>query len=332
VTVLPTMLMLLLLQQDDLRQGLNALNHNDLAGARESLERAARLEPQSAVVWVGLAQTYLRSGDKERALEAVARAEQVGVRTAAVEHSLALFYIETGDLKKAAVWETRCMAASPPPTGAETVVASLGQALLKQGNFAEALGLLETAQRRFPGNAQIVLAWGVACYTQRRPEEAIGAFLRVIRLDATIEQPYVFLSRILDHAGSQLPQITADDAAWERKEPDNYLPVFLHAKALLASPNRDAAAIETMLRRSIQLNGGFWESHRELGTLLSQQGRWAEAERELSRSIELNPGEAKTHFSLARVYLHLGNPDKANAERAQYERLKSAENAAAGTP
>ena len=108
--------------------------------------------------------------------------------------------------------------------------------------------------------------------------------------------------------------------------------MFLHAKALLASPNRDAAAIETMLRRSIQLNGGFWESHRELGTLLSQQGRWAEAERELSRSIELNPGEAKTHFSLARVYLHLGNPDKANAERAQYERLKSAENAAAGTP
>jgi len=52
---------------------------------------------------------------------------------------------------------------------------------------------------------------------------------------------------------------------------------------------------------------------------------WPEAERELSRSIELNPGQTRAHYELARVYLRVGKPDLARAERAEYERLKSAE-------
>jgi len=64
----------------------------------------------------------------------------------------------------------------------------------------------------------------------------------------------------------------------------------------------------------------------ELGTLLSGQGKWAEAQRELSRSIELNPREARAHYDLARVYLRLGKTDLAKAERAEYERLGTAGN------
>ena len=154
----------------------------------------------------------------------------------------------------------------------------------------------------------------------------MSAFLEVIRLDPTVEQPYVFLGRILEHAGGRLPEIIASYAAWEKKAPENYLPVFLHAKALAASSNPDAPEIETELRRSIELNGAFWESHLELGALLSSQSKWPEAARELSRSIELNPGQSRAHYELARVYLRMGKPDSARAERAEYERLKNAEN------
>ena len=64
--------------QDDLRQGLAALNRNDLVHAREFLERAAKLDPRSAVVWMALAQTYLKSGQKDMAAQAAGRAEQFG--------------------------------------------------------------------------------------------------------------------------------------------------------------------------------------------------------------------------------------------------------------
>jgi len=376
---------------DGLRQGLAALNKNDLVHAREFLERAAKLDPQSSLTAVALAQTYLKIGQKNLAAESAGRAEQLGAGTPSIQHALALFYAEAGDLAKAAEWERRF--ASTPGAGAqaaanaaalslnagqsaeavkwaetalqtldtpdvhhllgkayqaagrpdsalpelrraferepsqEVFLSDFGQALLQHGDFAEALAILENGRREFPKNPQIALAFGVACYAQRRPDDAVSAFLEVIRLDNTIEQPYVFLGRSLDHAGARLPEVIADYAAWEKKAPANYLPVFLHAKALLAAPNPDAAKIEAELRRSIELNEAFWESHLELSALLSKQGKWPDAEHELSRSIELNPRQARAHYDLARVYLHMGKREQAHAEQAEYERLKTAESA-----
>ncbi len=85
---------------------------------------------------------------------------------------------------------------------------------------------------------------------------------------------------------------------------------------------------ETKLRRSILLNDSYWESHLELGVLLLRQGKYPESARALSRSVELNPRNAVAHYQLARVYQRLGKPDLAQAERAEYERLKSAEDTA----
>jgi tetratricopeptide (TPR) repeat protein len=377
---------------DDLRQGLAALARNDVAHAREFLERAEKADPQNAVIAIALAQAYLKSGQKDLAVQAAGRAERLGANQPSIQHALALFYSGIGDFAKAAEWERR-FAASPgadsnaaanaaalsldagqaeealkwaeaavrgsdtPETHhllgqayratrqfqsalpelrtafernpeQELFLSDFAQALLDHGDFAEALAILEKGQQQFPKNPQIVLAYGVACYAQRRPEDAVGAFLRVIRLDDSIEQPYSFLARILDHAGARLPDVIASYAAWEKKAPKNYLPVFLHAKALLATANPDDAEIERRLRRSIELNGAFWESHLELSELLSKQSKWPDAERELSRSIELNPRQARAHYDLARIYLKLGKPDLAQVERAEYERLKNAENAA----
>ncbi len=375
--------------QDDLRQGLAALSRNDLVHARECLERASQADPRNAVVWIALAQTYLKSGQKDMAARAAGRAEQFGASTPPVQHALALYYAGTGEFAKAAEWERRF--AASPGAGAQAVssaavlsldagqadeavkwaqaalrgsdspemhhllgqayqaagrpdsalpelrrafelapaqevfLSDYGQALLKAGEFAGAFAVLENGQREFPKDPQIVLAYGVACYVQRRMADAVSAFLQVIRLDDTVEQPYVFLGRTLEQAGARLPEVIAAYAAWEKKAPDNYLPVFLHAKAIAAS-NPDAPEIEPDLRRSIERNGAFWESHLELGVLLSRQGKWPEAARELSRSIELNPDEPRTHYELARVYLRLGKPDLARAERAESDRARNSEN------
>jgi tetratricopeptide (TPR) repeat protein len=241
-----------------------------------------------------------------------------------MHHLLGKAYEAAGQLDRA-LPELRRAAEGEPPQ--DVFMADYGQALLERRDFANALAVLEKGKRRFPQNPQIALSYGVACYAQRRYADAVSAFLETIRLDATIEQPFVFLGRVTEHAGDRLPEVVAADTAWERRAPDNYLPVFLHAKALLASSAPDAPETEALLRRSIQLNEAFWESHLELGTLLSGQGKWAEAERELSRSIELNPREARAHYDLARVYLRLGKPDLAKAERAEYQRLGTAGNA-----
>ncbi len=299
---------------DELRRGLIALQNNNLSEAEQSLEQASRLQPTNPKVWIALAQAYLRSKRTGQAGAAAKRAEALGADSPVVQHALAIFYSETGDFAKAAE-----MAHND-----ESFTFHLGQAMLDRGDFAGALGFFEAARGRFPKSAQIELAYGVAAYGQRRFADSIDAFLRVIRIDSSIEQPYVFLARLLDQAGDRLGQITAAYAAWEKAAPGNCLPICLHAKALGAAGG-DPAEIEAELRRSIQLNDGYWESHFELGVLLAKNRRWEDAAAELTRGIELNPKHAAAHFQLARVYEKLGKAELAEAERAEHQRLTAAE-------
>lgn len=299
---------------DELRRGLLALKDNQLAEATQSLEQASRLQPANPKVWIALAQAYLRSQQTVPANAAAKRAEALGGNDAVVQRGLAIYYSETGDFSKAAAMTRHD----------EGFAFELGQGVLRRGDFQGAVAYFDAARKHFPDSAQIALAYGVAAYGQRRFADAIDAFLNTIRIDPSVEQPYVFLSRLLDQAGDKLERITVAYAAWEKAAPRNCLPVCLHAKALAAA-GADAAEIEAELRRSIELNGAYWESHYELGVLLARSRRWEDAATELKRGIELNPKHAAAHFQLARAYEKLGKPALAKAERAEHERLTAAE-------
>lgn len=380
----------------EFRQGLLALQKNDLSQAEESLGRALKLNPESARAWAALADAYARAKKTKQASNAAGRAARFGASDPVVQHSLAIFYSTTGDFLKAADWERRFASGRPRDAGSAARVAvfslragkpqqaivwartalglrdnpemhhllgnayavsrqpglaaeefrnaaerapdnesflfDYGDFLLRGGNFEGALAVFSKGRERFPKNPQIELAYGVACYGQRKFEEAIASFLQVTKIDPTIEQPYVFMAKILDHAADRMPEIAAVYSAWEKISPGNYLPPLLHAKALSALPDTAPEAVEVELRKSIALNGASWESHLELGTLLAKKTSWREAAAELSRSIELNPKEPRAHFQLARVYERLGEKAKAKAERALHEQLTSSETMATAPP
>ncbi|HEY2016976.1 MAG TPA: tetratricopeptide repeat protein [Bryobacteraceae bacterium] len=278
------------------------------AGAEAAANAAALSldagEPEPAIRW---ARTALEREDSPR-----------------LHNLLGKAYQAAGQLDKA-IAEYRLAARVRPPQ--EGFVEDLGQALLLHQDFEQALAVLEEGRRQFPASPSIALSLGVACYGRRRFEDAVTAFLDAIGLDPSLEQPYVFLGRILDHAGERLPLVIQAYAAWEKREPGNYLPVFLHAKALAALSGPPSPEIEAELLRSMQLNGSFWESHLELGVLLARRADWRAAAQRLSRSIELNPKSIRAHYQLALVYQRLGNRELARKERAEYERLNEAANA-----
>jgi Tfp pilus assembly protein PilF len=258
-------------------------------------------DPQQAIAW---AKTALGRKD-----------------SAEVHHLLANAY-EAAKQPDPALEEFRSAARLAPDNEAFTF--DFGNCVLRRGDFSAALGIFDEARRRFAKSAQVELAYGVAAYGARQFPDAIASFLHVTELDPSVEQPYVFMGRILDQGGDRLPRIVAAYAAWEKANPESYLPPLLHAKALSASAG-DAAAIEVELRRSIKLNGAYWESHLELGMQLAKKRQWQDAAAELARSIELNPKEPRAHFQLARAYDRLGERVKAEAERAIHEQLTASE-------
>jgi len=283
------------------RQFAASKSADPAAAARAATLSLQAGEPQQAITW---AKAALAKGDSADLHYLLGKAEEAANQP---EPALA-------DLRRAA---------ELAPDN-ETYTFDLGQALLQRGDFAGALKLFGAARTRFPKSAQIELAYGVAAYGQRKFHDAIAAFLRVTRLDPSIEQPYIFIGKILENAEDLMPEVLASYAAWQKAQPGNYLAWFLHAKALDASSG-DPAESESELRHSIQLNPNFWESHLELGIVLMQRQQWQEAAAELSRAIVLDAKKPVPHFQLARVYKHLGKQEEAQAELAEFKRLSASE-------
>lgn len=330
------------------------LGSKQIEQANAAAKRAESLAANDPVIEHALAIFFSGTGDFVRAAEmerqfAASKSADAGAAARAATLSL-----QAGQPQQAITWAKAALAKSdsaelhyllgkaeeaanqPEPALAdlrravelapdnESFTFDLGQALLQRGSFADAFSLFGAARTRFPKSAQIELAYGVAAYGQRKFHDAIAAFLQVTRLDPSIEQPYVFMGKILENAEGLMPEVLAAFAAWEKADPGNYLPWFLHAKALDASSG-DPAKSEAELRQSIKINPNFWESHLELGIVLMQRQQWQEAATELTKAIALDAKKPVPHFQLARVYKHLGKQEEAQAELAEFKRLSASE-------
>lgn len=215
----------------------------------------------------------------------------------------------------------------------ESYVFDLAYVLLVHQNFDVAIQVLEAAKTRFSQSAQLELALGIANYGQRQFAEAVDAFLRTTQLAPKVEQPYVFLARIINHGEGRLGEITERFARFAEANPKNYLGHFLHAKGLIAQMGPSVSSVqakeaEALLNQSISLNPEFWESHFELGILLEGKREFAAAASHLERAVRLNPKAPAPHYRLARVYDRLGQPENAESERKLHEKLAAEERAA----
>ncbi len=209
----------------------------------------------------------------------------------------------------------------------------LAQMHLLHQDFSKALDVLMNARKIFDKSAQIELALGVSYYGLRRFPEAVDQFLKTIRLAPSVPQPYAFLSRILEHAGDRLGEVTRAFAEFNSSHPTDAMGYLWYAKALTAqlAPSGETAESETafeLLKKSLALDAKVAETHYQLGCLLERKRDYPGSALELEQSIALNPKETGAHFHLSRVYDRLGRKAQAVRERELHEKLTEAGNAA----
>ncbi len=294
-----------------------AFYYSEAANDAKAAELEARYAESTPDAFPSAVELYLRAGKPKPAIQTARR----GLRTsdrADLHHVLGKAYDADGNPAGALAEFKAALERSPYD---ESFYFDLAQLQLRQQSFAAALETLDAGRKYFDKSAQMELAAGVAFYGLRRFPEAIDAFLRTIRLNPGVEQPYIFLGRMLDQSEDRLPQVVAAFSAFAQGAPGNYLSSFLYGKALAGEDPQGAAAL---LRKSIASNGEFWESHFELALLLEQDGRFEEAAPELRRSIELNPKDPAPHYRLARIYDRLGKAGDAQAERELHAKLSTA--------
>jgi Flp pilus assembly protein TadD len=317
------------------RNGLLALQRNDLNAAQSSLAAAAKLAPNNGRVWVALAQTYWKLKDSSKADNAAAKAATLAPSDPLVLNSLVIYYTESNQPLKAADAQSDYSALTPQDATArdkaEALYFEVAQSLLQQERFTEAITILSKATKRITKSAQLELALGVAYYGMRRFDDAAGAFLQTISIAPEIDRPYLFLGRFLDQIPDRLPEVTKQFVNYENANPSSATGYLLHAKALNAQSIEPEAA-KTLLMKAISLNDADPSSHFEMGVVFDRTQQYEDAAREFERAAQLDPSDPTTHYRLSRVYDRLNKPDAARAERELHEKLTEAQEAARNAP
>jgi Flp pilus assembly protein TadD len=203
---------------------------------------------------------HLEAGRPGDALEPLREAAMWQPASPTIWHDLGLAFLEVGQAQDAVGALRQAVACNPRYTDAWF---RLGVALEKMGDLRGAILAYDRTTELLPGHTEAWFRAGALVYMLGHRDEAIGCFRR-----AAATGPKTRFGRL----GK--------------------------ARALLTE-DRDAEA-ELVLRRIVALDPDNALAHDLLGNLLSESGRFAEAETCFARAIALAPVLAGSYYDLVR--------------------------------
>jgi Flp pilus assembly protein TadD len=180
---------------------------------------------------------------------------------------------------------------------------------------------------RYPQSARLHVALGIAQYSRGQYADAVKSFCQAADLAPTDPRPYQFLGEMYGVVPDLGGEVTVRLARFVKTQPRNAKAHLYYAMSLwkgqpAALPPSDVRRIEALLRRAVALDPKLAKGFLELGILLSDQQRYAEAIQELRHATELEPQLAQAHYRLAQAYQRTGQTALADKELEIFERLK----------
>ena len=191
-----------------------------------------------------------------------------------------------------------------------------------------ALAVFTAAVARFPASARLQIGLGIAQYSRGQYSEAVASFCRAVDLDPSDPRPYDFLGEIYGVAPELASEVTGRLEGFVKAHPQHAMAHLYYALSLwrgerASSKPEDLRRIEALLTRAVTLDPKLARGFLELGILLSDQERYAEAVEHLRRAIALQPGVAHVHYRLAQAYRRAGQTTLAEKELEIFQRLKN---------
>ena len=312
----------------ELRSQLGAMQAQagDNAGAIESLRNALTIDPHSFETRYNLGIAYYRAGNISGALETV---ESLRKEHESPEVDNLLGEICEKDMQYLKAVQAFQKAAETDPSNEEYRLDFVSE-LLSHRNYDAALLVAQPAVHDFPNSTRLELALGVAHFAKGMSNEAMGDFLTTARKFPDSELPLYFLALAGDALRANLDEIRDLVRAYANRHADQFWAYsYLGHDALQAARNSPSAGdlqeAENLLKKSIELQPSYPDSHLDLGNAYFQQKRWQEAIEEYEEAIRLKPTLTEAHYKLYRVYAQLGNAAGAREEMEIHRRLQQQE-------
>ncbi|MGA2737260.1 MAG: tetratricopeptide repeat protein [Bryobacteraceae bacterium] len=176
-----------------------------------------------------------------------------------------------------------------------------------------------------PGDANAEYYLGRAKYNRKRFADAARIFKECVDLDPRNAKAADYLGRSYEALGSTEDALAAYrtaialDAGAATKNPEPYLDLG----TLLVENERPADAVPYLLQAA-GIAPGDWRVHRGLGKTYLQLNRLPESLAELHKAVALAPENGPIHFLLAQALRKSGFEDQARIETERYNALTGA--------
>jgi len=335
----------------------NLVKLHQLAPAELEFKKAQALEPSSYDTNHNLGEFYLAAGKLPQAIAPLEKAYEIKPDAYDNGYNLALAYQEIGqnasakrvaqdllarrdtaelhnllgDIEEksqhflAAEHEYETAAHMDP---SESNLFDWASELLLHRTLDPAVDLFQRAVERYPNSPRLIIGLGMALYSRGNYDQAVKALLRGADMSASDSNCYYFLSKAYDSSPGQADDVIQHFRRFMELQPQNAKAPYYYAMSVWKGRRAQDASIdfqqiESLLKKSVELDPKFPEAHLQLGNLYSDQKKYETAVPEYERAIALNGDLADAHYRLGQAYVHLGRKDEAQQQLMIYQKLRA---------
>lgn len=297
--------------QAALLAGVNALRADDPRLALTWLERAEKLDPDSAMPFVHKIDAFRRLGEHDHAETAFYLGQQVNADEAELYAAMAEALLERGEQEKA-IWCLREAARLDPTL--PRVQARLADAYAATGRQERARQLYLRELRLSPGDTETLIDLGCLLADMNRFMEASEKFRRVLELQPDNIDAQFYLGDLAERTGHAQQALRQYEVVL-RLDP-NYPEARRRVAGLILNraQGEDLELVHRLLRMELRDVSARPHAYSEadldqLGRLLVDSGLTSEAEGIYQSLIERKPEEAGFHHMLGVARFEAGDLD-----------------------
>lgn len=297
------------------------ISKKKLSQAIPFLESAHRANPAHEGAGYDLVLAYLKTGAIDKARSRVN--EMLAKSEAADLHNL-LGTIENkaGNIITAGKEFERAAQMDPN----ERNLFDLGDHLLRNQGFEDALKVFRHGVGLFAGSPQLRVGLGVAQYSLGNYDDAVESLCMAVDLNPADDRPLDFLGRMRDISPKLSVEVTRRLAGFVERYPNNAQANYFYALSLWNRRDHkltqtEANRVESLLKRAATLEPNQSATYYELGLFYEDRAQPQEAVSAYEQALKAEPANAKAHYRLGQLYSHLGRKEAARLHLAAYRRL-----------
>ena len=262
--------------QNEIQKALQHYNSGDYRQAKEVCKRILKEQPKNAEVLYFLGVVYSHLGDKERAVKYIKESLALHPDNPDGYHLVGMSFQEMGKLDEAEEYYRKTLQYNP---GYAEAYNNLANVLKERGQTDEAIRNFKKAIALKPASSILHYNLGVIYQEQRDIENAIQSYKNALQHDPKNKKILLMLGDVLQQKG----QIYGSRESLQEAERIYY--------------------------DMVQSQPSDYSAHTNLGKILQDQGRHAEAIACYRKALELNPCYDEAHFSLADALHETGSVD-----------------------